>query len=149
MSRSLVGSSRISRLVGRRQDAGQHQPGAFAAGEVPDRRARLLRLEQEFLHVAGDVALLAIDQQVLAAPVGQVVRKRVVEVQVLALLVERGDLQIGAELHRAAVGRKLAGQHLQQRRLAGAVRADEADAIAAMHADRERRDDGPVAIGSW
>ena len=40
-----------------------------------------------------------------------------------------------------------AGQHLDQRGLAGAVRPDDADAVAALHADREVVDDLAVAIG--
>ena len=63
----------------------------------------------------------------------------------LALLVERGDLQIGAEPHRAFVRRKLAGQQLQQRRLARAVRADQAEPVAALDARREILDDGQLA----
>ena len=142
----------VGRLVEDQQVGGlghdprQHQPRPFAAREVLDRRARLLRLEQEVLHIAGHMLLFAVDQQVLAAPVRQIMGERVVEVQILALLVERGDLQIGAELHRAFVGLQLAGQHLQKRRLAGAIGSDEADAVAAMDPKRERRHDGAIAV---
>ena len=40
-----------------------------------------------------------------------------------------------------------AGQHLDQRGLAGAVRPDDADAVAALHPDREVVDDLALAIG--
>ncbi len=52
----------VGRLVehqqvgGRGQRARQQQPAALAAGERADRRARLLRDEQEILHVADHVA---------------------------------------------------------------------------------------------
>ena len=73
--------------------------------------------------------------------------ERILEVEVLAALVERGDLEIGAELDRALVRLDLPGQHFQERCLAGAVRADKTDAVAAVHANRKRGDDGAVAIG--
>ena len=40
-----------------------------------------------------------------------------------------------------------AGQHVDQRGLAGAVRPDDADAVAALNADREPVDDLAIAIG--
>ena len=49
----------------------------------------------------------------------------------LAHLVEVGDLHVGAQAHAARVGRELAEDQLEQRGLAGAVRADQADAVAA------------------
>ena len=48
---------------------------------------------------------------------------------------------------RAAIGRIRAGQQVDQRGLAGAVRPDDADAVAALHADREAVDDLALAIG--
>jgi hypothetical protein len=57
--------------------------------------------------------------------------------QVERLLREVAHLQAGAELDRARVGRQRAGDHLQQRRLAGAVLAHHAPALAA--ADRQVR----------
>ena len=40
-----------------------------------------------------------------------------------------------------------AGQHVDQRGLAGAVRPDDADAVAALDADREVVDDFAIAVG--
>src|SRR5258706_13877802 len=51
----------------------------------------------------------------------------------LAELVEIGDRQLGAAFHFAAVGRQFAQNDLHQRRFAGAVGADQADAVAALH----------------
>ena len=132
-------------MDGARQHAGQDQPRPLAAGKFADRRARLLRLEQEILHIGDDVLLLAIDHKGLAAPVGQEMRQRLVGIDG-PLLVERGDLQIGAEPHRPGVGRQRAGQHAEQRRLAGAVGADQPDPRAAGDAGREIVDHGEVAI---
>ena len=53
------------------------------------------------------------------------------EVERVAHLVEVGDLQVGALAHLAAVGRELAEDQLEQRGLAGAVGADQADLVAA------------------
>ena len=63
------------------------------------------------------------------------------------MLVERRHLDIGAEADGAAIRRAGAGQHVDQRGLAGAVRPDDADAVAALHADREAIDDLAIAIG--
>src|SRR5690606_6960062 len=52
-------------------------------------------------------------------------------------LVEIGDAQGGAELDPALVGRERTQHQPQQRGLAGAVRADEADAVAALDQARE------------
>ena len=58
-------------------------------------------------------------------------------IELLALLVVVGDLHVRAAPHLARVGLQLAEQQPQQRRLAGAVRPDQADAIAAHDARRE------------
>jgi hypothetical protein len=57
--------------------------------------------------------------------------RRQVGVELLAVLVEAGDLQVRAQADRARVGLELARQQLEQGGLAGAVRADDADAVAA------------------
>ena len=125
--------------------ARQDQPGALAARELAHRRARLFGFEQEVLHVGDDVALLAVDDEVLAAPVGQVAGQRLVRIDRFTLLVEGCDLEIDAKPHSARIRVKLAGQHLEQCRLAGAVRPDKADAVAALDACREALDHGQVA----
>ena len=60
-------------------------------------------------------------------------------VQRVARLVDVGELDRLAEAQRAAVGLLLAGDHAEQRRLAGAVGADDADDAAA----RQREATGP------
>ncbi len=63
------------------------------------------------------------------------------------MLVERGHGEIGAEPHAAGVGRERAGQEIDQRGLAAAVRADDADAVAALDAGGEIVDDRPAVVG--
>ena len=62
---------------------------------------------------------------------------RGVEVELRAQLVEVGDADLRAEPDFAGVGLQRAQDQLEQRRLAGAVRADESDAVAAHHAQVE------------
>ena len=91
------------------------------------------------------MAFLAVDDDGLAAPVGQEMRQRLLRIDGRALLVEGRDLQIDAEPHRARIRRKFAGQHLQERRLAGAVRPDHADPVAALDAGRKILHHGQLA----
>ena len=53
------------------------------------------------------------------------------------MLVEAGDLEAGSETDGAGVRRQLAGQQAQQGGLAGAVRAEDADPVAAEDPGRE------------
>ncbi len=62
------------------------------------------------------------------------------------MLIERGDFERRAEPHRAGIRRQHSRQHADQRGLAAAVRPDDADAVAALDADREIADDRAVAI---
>ena len=57
------------------------------------------------------------------------------------MLVERRHLEIDAEPQRAGIRRQRAGQKADQRGLAAAVRADDADAVAALDAGGEVADD--------
>ncbi len=63
------------------------------------------------------------------------------------MLIQRRHFDIGAEPDAAGIGRLGAGEHFDQRGLAGAVRADDADAVAALNADREVVDDRAIAVG--
>ena len=65
------------------------------------------------------------------------VEDRPLGIELLALLIVVSDLHVGAAPHLAPVGRQLAEQQPQQRRLARAVRPDQADPIAAHDARRE------------
>ncbi len=62
-----------------------------------------------------------------------------------AALVEPGEFDVGAEADLAGIGLQFAGQQLDQRGLAGAIGADDADAVAADDARREIVDDDALA----
>src|SRR2546421_8931367 len=64
------------------------------------------------------------------------------------MLVQRRHFNIGAEADGAGIRRPGAGQHVDQRGLAHAVWSDDADAVAAPHADRKALDDLSVAVRS-
>ena len=75
------------------------------------------------------------------------VGQRGVGVERLAHLVEVRDLDLRALLDRAAVGLQLAQDQLEQRRLAGAIGADQADLVAAQDGGGEALHDRPAAVG--
>ena len=66
-------------------------------------------------------------------------------VELLALLVVVRDLHVCPALNLTGVGFELAHQHAKQRGFTGAVRPNQADAIAAHHAKRRATNDGPVS----
>ena len=67
----------------------------------------------------------------------------------LALLVDDHAVERLGEFHLAAVGRELAGEQLQERGLARAVAADDADPVAARDPQAKVADDGalPISLG--
>ena len=133
----LVHHQQVGRL---REQPGQQQAVAFAAGQPRDRRARAFGGEQEILQVADHVLGLAADLDVFAA-LGDVLDRVPVLAQGGAVLVEVRDLQLGALLHFARLRLQFAQQELQQRGLAAAVRADQADAVAAQDGGGEIADE--------
>ena len=88
----------------------------------------------------------AVDHDGVAIASGQRLLDSDIGFETVAMLIECGDRQIGAEPDRAAIGGQNAGQHFDQRGLAAAVRPDDADAVAALDADREIADDRPAAV---
>ncbi len=118
----------VGRLVqhehvgGLREQPREQQPVALAAREHAHRRIRALRREQEIAEVADDVApSLAFADPVRVRAHGR--RDGGVGIELRAQLVEVGDAQLRAQPHRAGIGRELAEDQLEQRRLARAVRA--------------------------
>ena len=81
----------------------------------------------------------------MVVAVGQDLPRRLVGIERGAALVDHHRHQVGAELHRAGVGFELADQHPEQRRLAGAIGADQADPVLAEDARREILDDHLLA----
>src|SRR5262249_34983452 len=62
-------------------------------------------------------------------------------------LVDVGELHAVAEPQRPAVGRVLTDDHAEERRLAGAIRADDADDAAARQLEGEVVDEQAIAEG--
>ena len=90
------------------------------------------------------MAALAVDGNVVGT-VGEVVAHAAGLVERLAVLVEPGDLEPGAEPHPAPVRLELAQQQPDQGGLAGTVGADDADPVAAQDAGGEVADEGAAA----
>ncbi len=133
----LVHHEEVRRL---REQPGEQQPVAFPAGQRADGRVQLVRPEQELPQIAGEMATLPVDHHVVAALV-DVVHHRRREVQLRALLVVVRHLQPRATAHRAARRLEVPEDQLEQRALAGAIRADDADAVTAQDACREAMED--------
>src|SRR5690606_12489329 len=96
------------------------------------------------LEIALNMLALAAHVDPVAA-VGEDVADPLVRVHELALLVDDDPVQRPGASHGAFVRLDLAGQQLQEGGLAGAIRADDADSIAALDAQAEVPDDGTVA----
>ena len=90
---------------------------------------------------------LARDLDPVPAAACEDLRQGVVWIERGAILVEFGHFDIGAKPHAPFVGGKRARQQFDQGRLARAVRADEAQSVAAQHAQRQIADDRPIAKG--
>ena len=108
----------------------QQQAVAFATRQGAHRRVGPVGREQEVLQIAHDVAARAIDLDVFRAGADRV-GHALLGVELLAQLIEIGDLQVGAQPHRAGVWRVFAQNELEQRGLADAVGPDQADAVTA------------------
>ena len=142
--RRLVEDQHIGRL---RQQPCEQQAVAFTARQGPDGRSRALGREQEVLEVAVHVARDAADRHGVVA-VGDRVDDGPIGIELLAVLIEVRDLHVRAVLAlRPRRAPASPTSNRKQRRLAGAVRSDEPDAIAADDAGREAFHDRLAAVG--
>ena len=123
-------------VAGLREQSCEDDAVAFATGNRLDGRHRALRGKQEALEVANDMALLAVQHDVLA-PVADHLGDGFLGVEVAAHLVEIANLEVGAELDRAGGGLEFAEHDFQQGALTDAVVADESDAVATHDLQRE------------
>ncbi len=137
----LVEHQHVGRLG---EQLGQQQAVGLPARERLDRLADPLRGEEEVLQVAHHVSVAAAHRDPVAA-LGHVVVDALLGLEPAAQLVEVGHLQLGPELHLALGGRELAQQDLEQGCLAGAVAADQTDAVAALDLQGEVADHRLVA----
>ena len=122
-----MGSSRMQHVRLVEQDEHELQAALLPTGQVLDGRGELLRGEAEPLEqlrrrhllAVGDVARLLAGDDLAHAVVGELL-------QVGELLVEHRDLHRLAGLHPPARRLQPPGDQVEQRRLAGAVRAEDA-----------------------
>ena len=144
----IVGRLVQNQQVRRRgQHLRQQQPRAFATGQHLHRRTRLRRREEKIFQIARHMARLAADEHSVAAAAGQYGADHGFRLQGHAVLVQRRHHHIGPDLHIARVGLQFADEHVEQGRLARAVRADDTHAIAAMDTHGEIADDQSFAEG--
>ena len=139
-----MGSSSSSRLPPRAQQLGEVHAVALAAGELADARLLVGALEVEAGRVLARVDLAVADLDVLVA-FGDLLPDGLGGVQRVARLVDVGELDGVAEHELAAVGGLLAGDHPEERRLAGAVGADHADDAGARQVEGEILDQQALA----
>ena len=74
------------------------------------------------------------DLDIIAAAAGQRILQARLRIERGAILVEARHGEAGAVLHLAALRRERAGQQIDERRLARAIGADEAEPVAAQNA---------------
>src|SRR6185436_6724068 len=99
----------------------------------------LLGAKQKTLRPAGDVHRAALMDHAVALGRERAFERQV-RIEALAVLFEVDDAQAVGALDRAGVGRELADDDAQQRRLAGAVRPEDAEAGAGGEEDIEVRE---------
>ena len=139
----LVEQQEVSALLERER---QVQTVTLAAGEHAGTLLLVGALEAERRHVrAARDLLLAHDDVVVA--VGDDLPHVLLGLEALAVLVDVGELHGLAQLERAARRLFLAHDHLEQRRLAHAVRADHAHDAVARQAERQIVDQHALAEG--
>ena len=107
---------------------------------------RTRRREQKVRQIALDVLFLVADLDPFAAGADEVLQ-RGIQIHLMAHLVKVGHLQIAAQAHLAAVWSQLAQNHLQQRCLACAVGAQQADLVATQNGAAEPFNDLLFAKG--
>ena len=127
------------------QQLGQVDAVPLAAGQVPDELLLIGAAEVEARDVGARRDLAVADPDRFDA-VGDLGEDRQVRPQLVAALVDVAELDGLADLHRPAVGRLLADDHPEQRRLAGTVRADDPDDPGARQRERQVLDQQPVAV---
>ena len=117
---------------------------ALSAREVLDELLLVAAAEVEPRRVLARVHLALAEQDDVLV-LGDLLPHGVLRVEAAARLVDVGELHRLADAELAVVGLLLAGDHLEERRLAGAVRPDHADDAAGRERERQVLDEQPVA----
>ena len=137
--RGLVEHQQVHRVE---QRLGQGEPGALPAREVADPPVRHVAGEAERAEHGAQVAPLALRGVGL-----QLLQHGALEVEPVHLVLgERGHVDVRAQLAGAGHGGELAQQHLQQRRLPGAVGAHHAQLATPLHHQIHVRQDGHAVV---
>uniref|UniRef100_A0A0N4ZXP3 LigA n=1 Tax=Parastrongyloides trichosuri TaxID=131310 RepID=A0A0N4ZXP3_PARTI len=105
------------------QGLGQVDAVTLAARQLADLLLLVAALEVERTHIGARVDLALADREDVGAA-GDGLPDGVVRLQVVARLIDVGQLDRFADLDRAAVGRFLTGDHLEQGRFTGTVRTN-------------------------
>src|SRR5690606_35727889 len=126
------------------QGLGHVQAAALAARERADQLLLVLALEVEAADVGARLDLDAVDVEDVEAAT-DFLEDVVVAFQLVAALVDVGQVHGRADVDLARVRLFLPGDHLEQRRLAGAVGADDADDGAGRHLEAQVVDQQAVA----
>ena len=127
----VVGGFVQHQQVGRAgEQPGQQQAVALATRQGTHGGTGAVGREQEVLQIADDVATIAVDLDVIGTGADGV-GHGAFGIELFAQLVEIGNLQVAAQANAARVGRVFAEDQLEQRGLADAVGADQADAVTA------------------
>src|SRR5579883_546003 len=140
----------IGRLVeqenvgARLEHFGEMHTVAFAARERPDLLLLVRALEVEGAAVGARIDLALAELELVEAA-GDFLPDGRVAVERIARLIDIAEMHGLADLDRAGVGLVLAGDHAEQRGLAGAVRADHADDAARREFEGEVVDQQVVA----
>ncbi len=132
-------------IAGLGEQAGEQEARPLAAREPRDGHQGLALVEQEFAQVPHHMLLHAAHHDAVAAIGRQGLPERGIFGERRAALIEICRNQIGAVAQTAAIGGKLAQKHLQEGRLAHAIGADDADAVAAHDAGGKPAQQNPVA----
>ena len=136
----LVEHQEVRRVV---EHARQHEARLLAARE---QAAALLDLVAREAEAAGERAQRA-DRRVRERALERLPDAVVAVEQLHRVLREVAELHRRAERDAAGVGRGVAGDELEQRRLAGAVHAHHAPALAAADPEVEAVEDDALAVG--
>ena len=132
-------------VAAHQQRLGEMQPVALATREIADALLLVGALEVEAGDVRAAVHLAVADLHEVDAA-GDLLVDGLVGVERLPRLVDVRELHRGADLQRTAVGLLLADEHAEQRGLARAVGADDADDAAGRQREVEVFDEEPIAV---
>src|SRR5512145_2709858 len=121
------------------------QPAALAAGELPDRLLLVGAAEVEAREI-GTRRHLEPPHFEGVLPARDVLEYGFFGGELVARLLDVGELHGLADRNLAGIGLLSSRDHAKERRLAGAVRTDDADDGTGRHLERKLVDEQPIAV---